>query len=162
MCATLSDGAFSQVSFVNSISTTAGGQHVHAIADAICAAVVEHANKGNKGTEIKAINVRNHLHLFVNAQIVNPAFDSQTKDTLTTRPKDFGSTPELSEKFIKGVLATGIVERVLSWARFKAQTELQRAGGGKKQGGRLLCVFGFLRGGRGRKYIYIPCEINKE
>ncbi len=37
------------------------------------------------------------------------------------------------------MLATGIVERVLSWARFKAQTELQKAGGGKKaHGGRLL------------------------
>ena len=167
--ATLSDGAFSQVSFVNSIATTAGGQHVALVADAIATAVAEHANKKNKGMEIKAANVKNQcargaarasgregasarcppppppptrarsLHLFVNCLIENPAFDSQTKDTLTTRAKDFGSAPELSDKFIKGVLATGIVERVLSWARFKAQTELQKAGGGKKaHGGRLL------------------------
>ena len=41
------------------------------------------------------------MMLFLNCLVENPAFGSQTKDTLTTQPKDFGSTPILSEKFIK-------------------------------------------------------------
>ena len=140
VCATLSDGSFGSVSFVNGIYTTWGGQHVVYIADKIAAAVAEAANKKNKGgKEINAATVRNHLFLWVNCLVDNPAFDSQTKDTLTTRPKDFGSLPELSDKFMKGIIATGIVERVLSWAQFKAVSELQRMAGGKaKAGGRLL------------------------
>jgi DNA topoisomerase-2 len=101
VCFTLSDGAFSQVSFVNSISTTKGGQHVSYIADQIANAIAESVNKKNKGVDVKPIHVRNYMTLFVNCSIENPAFDSQTKDTLTTRVKDFGSTADLSEKFIK-------------------------------------------------------------
>jgi len=90
------------------------------------------ANKKNKGVDVKPAHVRNYMQLFLNCQIENPSFDSQTKENLTTRPKDFGSTPVLSDKFIKAVLASGIVERVQSWARFKATAELQKVAGGKK------------------------------
>lgn len=98
---TVSDGIFSHVSFVNSICTHRGGQHVSYIMDQIANAVAEHVNKKNKGVDVKPAHVRSYMTLFVNCQIENPAFDSQTKDTLTTRPKDFGSTAELSDKFIK-------------------------------------------------------------
>ena len=53
--------------------------------------------------EIKAFHVKNHLSVFVNCLIENPAFDSQTKDTLTTVKKSFGSSAELPEKLIKQV-----------------------------------------------------------
>jgi len=139
VCATVSDGSFGHVSFVNGIATSNGGQHVLYIADQLAAAVAEVANKKNKGTDIKPATVRNHLFLFVNCLVDNPAFDSQTKETLTTRPKDFGSLPELSEKFVKAVLASGIVDKVLAWAQFKSVQDLQRVAGGKaKPSGRLL------------------------
>ncbi len=35
--------------------------------------------------EVKGHQIKNHLAVFVNALIENPAFDSQTKETLTTR-----------------------------------------------------------------------------
>ena len=140
VCASLSDGSFTQASFVNAIATTKGGQHVAHVVDQLAAAVCEHVAKKNKGTEVKPQHVRNHISIFVNCQIENPAFDSQTKETLTTRPKDFGSECVLSERFIKTFLESGVVERVLSWARFKATAELQRAGGGKKAAARLLDV----------------------
>lgn len=134
VCLSLTEGIFSQVSFVNAICTSKGGQHVNYLADQIATAVAEAANKKNKGSgvEIKPMHVRGYMQLFVNCLIENPAFDSQTKDTLTTRPKDFGSTAELSPAFMKKVLASGIVERVQNWAKFKATTELQKAAGGKK------------------------------
>jgi DNA topoisomerase II len=65
--------------------------------------------------------------------VENPAFDSQTKETLTTRVADFGSTAVLSDKFLKDVTAgTNVVDRVLQFAKYKATAELQRAGGGKR------------------------------
>ena len=42
-------------------------------------------------TDVKLPQIKNHLCVFVNCLIENPAFDSQTKETLTTRSKDFGS-----------------------------------------------------------------------
>lgn len=91
-----------------------------------------------QGVEVKAVHVRNHMLLFVNCLVENPAFGSQTKDTLTTQAKDFGSSPILSDKFIKAVLASGIVDRVLAWARFKATTDLQKATGGKRGASKFL------------------------
>jgi DNA topoisomerase-2 len=60
-------------------------------------------SKKDKGMQIKAFHVKNHLSVFVNCLIENPAFDSQTKDTLTTRPKAFGTTAVLPEKMVKAV-----------------------------------------------------------
>jgi DNA gyrase/topoisomerase IV subunit B len=39
--------------------------------------------------------------LFVNCLIENPSFDSQTKETMTLRASHFGSTYQVSPKFIK-------------------------------------------------------------
>lgn len=44
----------------------------------------------------------------------------------------FQSQCKLSEKFIASVIKSGIVESVLTWAKFKAQTELEKKGGSKK------------------------------
>lgn len=43
------------------------------------------------------------MWIFVNALIENPTFDSQTKENMTLQVKSFGSTCQLSEKFIKAV-----------------------------------------------------------
>lgn len=54
--------------------------------------------------------------MFVNCLIENPAFDSQTKETLNTKAINFGSTYELSEKFLKEVEQSGVVDLVLKVA----------------------------------------------
>ena len=41
--------------------------------------------KKNKKLKFKPHQVKAHLWLFVNALIENPAFDSQTKETLVTK-----------------------------------------------------------------------------
>ncbi|CAE7696469.1 TOP2, partial [Symbiodinium sp. KB8] len=132
VCVSVSDGQFNQVSFVNAICTVKGGQHVDYIADQVTKEMVRLANRKNKGVQVKPHHVKNHLFVFVNALIENPAFDSQTKETLTTRSKAFGSTAELPPKFLKAVAAAGVVDRVLAWAKFKQTSELKRVGGSKK------------------------------
>jgi DNA topoisomerase-2 len=127
------DGSAQQVSFVNSICTSKGGGHVTYIADQIAAHLVKTIKKRNKGgVDIKANQIKNHLCVFVNCLVENPAFDSQTKDFLTTRPKQFGSECTLSDKFLKQVDKSDIVEMILSFAKFKQDRELKKKGGVKK------------------------------
>ena len=75
--------------------------------------------------------IKNHMWLFVNTLIENPAFDSQTKETLTTQAKSFGSKCELSEKFMKDAQKCGIVDAILSWVNFKQEKQKDKAGGKK-------------------------------
>ena len=66
------------------------------------------------------------MWIFVNALIENPTFDSQTKENMTLQVKSFGSTCQLSEKFIKAAIGCGIVESILNWVKFKAQIQLNK------------------------------------
>nr|NVI79295.1 topoisomerase 2 [Cucujiformia] len=130
----ISDKGFQQMSFVNSIATTKGGKHVDYIADMLTKQLIEVLKKRNKGgVQIKPFQVKNHMWLFINCLIVNPTFDSQTKEHMTLQVKSFGSKCTLSEKFINQVVKSGIIEQVLTWAKFKAQNELQKKTAGKKQ-----------------------------
>jgi DNA topoisomerase-2 len=90
-----------QVSFVNGIATTKGGTHVDHVANQVAAHVMETVNKKKKDANMKLHTVKNYLWVFVNALIDNPAFDSQTKETLTTRPASFGSKCDLPPDFLK-------------------------------------------------------------
>ncbi|XP_005191756.1 DNA topoisomerase 2 [Musca domestica] len=127
-----SDRGFQQVSFVNSIATTKGGRHVDHVVDNIIKQLLEVLKKKNKGgINIKPFQVRNHMWIFVNCLIENPTFDSQTKENMTLQAKGFGSKCNISEKFIGSVSKSGIVESVLSWAKFKAQNDIAKTGGKK-------------------------------
>uniref|UniRef100_A0A6V7QY46 DNA topoisomerase 2 n=1 Tax=Ananas comosus var. bracteatus TaxID=296719 RepID=A0A6V7QY46_ANACO len=133
ICVSLSEGQFQQVSFVNGINTIKGGTHVEYVTNQITTYVMNVVNKKNKNANLKAHNVRSHLWVFVNALIDNPAFDSQTKETLTTRQGSFGSKCELSQEFLKKVAKSGVVDNLLSWADFKQSKELKKTDGTKRQ-----------------------------
>ncbi|XP_016908397.1 DNA topoisomerase 2 [Apis cerana] len=131
---TLSDKGFQQMSFVNSIATTKGGRHVDHVTELIVKQLTETLKKKNKaGVTIKPFQIKNHLWIFINCLINNPTFDSQTKENMTLQPKSFGSKCTLSEKFITSVTKIGIVEAVLTWAKFKADSQLQKLGPKSKQ-----------------------------
>ena len=130
----VSDGSFQQVSFVNSIATTSGGSHVNFIADQICEKLEEIVNKKNKGgVKLKKAQIRNHIFLFVNCLIENPAFTSQTKEQLTTKPSGFGSKPHVSEKFLKDIAKTEAVTNILHFAQQKADKVLSKSDGNRRQ-----------------------------
>jgi DNA topoisomerase-2 len=100
-CLTNLNFIFYQVSFVNSIATIKGGTHVDYITNQITAHVMNKVNKKKKDANVTAHTVKNHLWVFVNALIDNPAFDSQTKETLTTRQASFGSKCDVPESMLK-------------------------------------------------------------
>ena len=128
----VSDGSFQQISFVNAIATIKGGGHVNYIADQVAKklqVIVKKKNKG--GAEIKPNQIKNHLAIFVNCLVENPTFDSQTKENLTIKPSTFSSV-KLSDKFMKSVEKSGVVDSVMSYAKFKQNQALKRKGGTKK------------------------------
>ncbi len=121
------------VSFVNSIATYKGGSHVNHVVDKVVKQLVDnHIKKKNKDVKISPSILKENLVFFVNAIIENPSFDSQTKETLTTEPKEFGSKYDPSENFIKKLAKCGIVEQVLDYAKFKENKDLKK-NDGKKQ-----------------------------
>ncbi|KAL2079872.1 hypothetical protein ACEWY4_023665 [Coilia grayii] len=127
VCLTLSEKGFQQISFVNSIATTKGGRHIDYVVDQIVSKLIEVVKKKNKaGVNVKPFQVKNHIWVFVNALIENPTFDSQTKENMTLQTKSFGSKCQLSEKFIRSATNCGIVESILNWVKFKAQTQLNK------------------------------------
>ena len=121
------------VSFVNSIATYKGGSHVNHVVDKVVKQLVDnYIKKKNKDVKISPSILKENLVFFVNSVIENPSFDSQTKETLTTEPKEFGSKYEPSENFIKKLAKCGIVEQVLDYAKFKENKDLKK-NDGKKQ-----------------------------
>ncbi|KAF3482593.1 DNA topoisomerase II [Arthroderma uncinatum] len=129
----VSDGSFQQVSFVNSIATTSGGTHVNYISDQICNKLADALKKKNKtGATLKAAQIKNHIFLFVNCQIVNPAFTSQTKEQLTTKASQFGSKCVVSDEFMKKVMKTRVMEDILHFAERKADQILKKTDGNRR------------------------------
>ncbi|XP_054716162.1 DNA topoisomerase 2-alpha-like [Uloborus diversus] len=130
---TMSSHGFQQVSFVNSIATTKGGRHVDYITDQLTSKIAEVVKKKNKGGKnVKPFQIKSYLWVFVNCLIENPTFDSQTKENMTLQAKSFGSKAPLTEKFINLALKCGVIESIMSWVQYKAQTELSKKCSSKK------------------------------
>jgi DNA topoisomerase-2 len=127
----LSDEQFRQMSFVNSICTSKGGTHVDYVTNQIVNKLSETVRKKNKSAPIKPFQIKNHLWVFVNCLIENPSFDSQTKENMTLRQSAFGSKCNLSEDFMKKVLRSGVLDKILSFAASK-QDQLLKKTDGKK------------------------------
>ncbi|EEB96301.1 hypothetical protein MPER_04586, partial [Moniliophthora perniciosa FA553] len=128
----VSEGTFMQVSFANSISTSKGGTHVNLLADQIAKNLITAIGKKNKAAAVKAGQIKNHMWIFVNALIENPTFDSQTKETLTLPASKFGTKPVISDDVLKKIQKSPIVENILNWAKFKADQQIKKTDGSKR------------------------------
>lgn len=62
-------------------------------------------------TQVKGHLVKNHLCVFVNGLVENPAFNSQSKEALTSKDSAFGSVPKISDAGLKILEKSEIVER---------------------------------------------------
>lgn len=129
---TVSDGTFQQVSFVNSIATTTGGTHVNYIADQITSSLLKALDKKKKGHSLKQSHLRNHIFIFVNCLIDNPAFTSQTKEQMTTKMSQFGSKCNLGDTFLKAIAKSDAIENIMDFAQKKADKMLSKSDGSKR------------------------------
>ena len=121
------DGDFEQVSFVNGICTDRGGRHVSHIVDNLARKIAEHiTEKDKKKIDIKPAFIKQNLFVFVQATIVNPKFDTQTKRKLVSNVESFGSRCDLDDDFVAKVVKLGILERASRLAEFKAKQGLDK------------------------------------
>jgi DNA topoisomerase-2 len=117
-----SEDGFQHTSFVNTSKTKIGGTHIHYIINQIVDGLRSHIEKKAK-IQVKPADIRNHLHLFVDATIVNPRYSSQTKDELITEPSAYGRTWSCPDKLIQKLLKTSIIQSVLDWVEAKKLAE---------------------------------------
>jgi DNA topoisomerase-2 len=118
-------GAFQQVSFVNGISTTKGGTHVDKITKLICDEIA----KDKRCVTLKPAQIKSALFVFVRAVVINPTFSSQTKAECTSKITD---EIDFKPKFIKDILATGVIEDLVALGLAKVEKELKKTDGSKK------------------------------
>jgi DNA topoisomerase-2 len=118
------------ISFVNGINTRKGGKHVEAVLRVVLGNFVDAAKK--KKVDIKPALLKDSVIFFVNATIVNPSFDSQTKETLTTPAAKFGSTFK-SEKLADGLIKIGLLEEARAILEAKESKDAKKTDGSKKR-----------------------------
>lgn len=119
----MSETGFEQISFVNGICTTKGGKHVDYITNQISKKLIPVIEKKAKKLNVKWHMLKDNLFVFIKCNIVNPEFDSQTKETLKTPMKDFGTSIDLDDTFIERIGKLGIIDEVLAQAKYKAERD---------------------------------------
>ena len=118
------------VSFVNGINTRKGGKHVDKVVGTVISDFCELATK--KKVAVKPGQLKDSVIFFVNATIVNPAFDSQTKETLTTPAAKFGSVFK-SEKMVALLVKLGLLDEAMAIMDAKANKDVKKTDGSKKR-----------------------------
>ncbi len=130
VCIGPSENGMEQVSFVNGICTTKGGNHVDHVASLLANGIIEDMAKKIK---LKPQQVKNTFNIFVKATLENPTFSSQVKSECTSKSQDFGSKFEMPKTFVKNVLKTGISDELTALSKFKEMKELAKTDGGARK-----------------------------
>jgi DNA topoisomerase-2 len=100
------------LSFVNNVWTSRGGSHVNTMLSSIVDYISDYlkknypnalksnasASSSSSSSTVLSNIIKNNLFLFVNCKIENPSFDGQTKDALLTKPVQFQSYFNISNK----------------------------------------------------------------
>lgn len=117
-----SDDGFQHISFVNGTHTKIGGTHILYAGMQIWEAIRVFIKKKHK-VDVKPSELRQHMTLFIDAQIVNPRYSSQTKDDLITEVKDYKTNWSVPDKMINKIVKSSIIQSILDWAHAKALQE---------------------------------------
>lgn len=119
------------VSFANGVNTRKGGKHVETVIRHILGDFCELAKK--KKVDIKPSQLKDTVLFFVNATIVNPSFESQTKEYLTTPANKFGSLFKTTGKLVETLVKMGLLEEAQNILDAKAAKESKKTDGAKKK-----------------------------
>lgn len=118
-----------QMSFVNNIATTQGGEHTNYIRQTIMAALKK---KFKKLAKLNGPDFNSRMSIFVNCLIDDPTFSSQTKVMMTSKYKTWGGVPKFPQTFIKSLYKLKTVEYLTKFAEHKESMKLARKTDGKK------------------------------
>ena len=119
------------ISFVNGIYTRRGGKHVEYVTKTVLADFCELAKKKAK-LDVTTGMLKDSVVFFINSTITNPAFDTQTKETLTTPMSKWGSKPEISAKFCDQLIKLGLLDEAQAALDAKNARETKKTDGKKR------------------------------
>jgi len=119
------------ISFVNGIATRRGGKHLDHVAEKVLADFCELVKKKAK-IDVTPALLRDSVTWFVNSTIVNPSFDTQTKETLTTPVPKFGSKPAYTTKFLDQLTKIGLMEEAQALLDAKTAKDAKKTDGKKR------------------------------
>lgn len=116
------------VGFVNG-ALCSKGTHIRAIRTEVNKAISDHIKTKNK-LEVSPKSIDSKYSVFCEYTVANPAYNSQTKEELTTPVERFslkeGYTFSIPNSFIKDVLKSEIVSQVIDWFKQKLEVEDQK------------------------------------
>jgi len=119
------------ISFVNGIATRRGGKHVEYITKSVLTDFCEVAKKKAK-LDVSTGMLKDSVVFFINSTIVNPSFDTQTKETLTTPLAKWGSKPEISAKFCDQLIKIGLLDEAQAALDAKNARDTKKTDGKKR------------------------------
>jgi len=119
------------LSFVNGIATRRGGKHVEYVTKQVLTEFCVLAKKKAK-LDVTPALLKDSVVWFINSTIVNPSFDTQTKETLTTPSTKFGSVPTISAKFIDSLVKIGLLEEAEALLDAKTAKDAKKTDGKKR------------------------------
>lgn len=114
--------SFQQVSFVNGVDTYNGGTHVDYVTNQIIERLRELIKKKHK-VDCKPNIIRQQLSVIMKCRINSPSFNSQTKEFMCSEVRDFGTSYKPTDKFIKQIFESPVVEKVLNWVEAEKRRE---------------------------------------
>ena len=118
------------VGFVNGAECSKG-THMRAIRNEINQTVVDYLIKKDKLKDLTTRGVDNKYSVFIDINVSNPTYDSQTKDTLTTPVDKFSKDNklkwEVNDKFLSKITRSEIVALVRDWYKQKSAAEDEKA-----------------------------------
>ena len=126
------NGTPEQVSFVNGISCDRGGRHVDYIRSLLSKKMHKFIEEHKKLKVVPSEkNLIDNMWVFINCTIVNPVFDTQTKQCLTTPSKDFQTKCVIPDDFVEKLCKpdVGIIEGATKLAMYKLDRELKKTDG---------------------------------
>lgn len=113
------------IGFVNGAECSKG-THIKAVRNEINTRVAEFMNKKNK-IDVTPRQIDNKYSMFICINVVNPAYNSQTKEELTTPVERFSRdenyTFEVPDNFLNKVCKSEIINIVLDWYKQKSAAE---------------------------------------
>jgi DNA topoisomerase II len=127
-------GSFESSTFVNNVATSRGGSHVNILIQQITKHIMDDFKKRKHVIAglLTPTLIRRTMFLICHAEVVNPSFDSQMKEFLTTSPNHLSSASILSNSFLNNLLidkengGPGILEEILRCAKDQQQASLMK------------------------------------
>ena len=121
-------GSNIDVAFVNGAECSKG-THIRAVRNEVNNTVADFLQKKDK-IEVTTRAVDGKYAVFMNINVSNPAYDSQTKDTLTTPIDKFSKDEKviwsIPDKFLTQITKSEIIELMRDWFKQKTAAEDQK------------------------------------